>query len=654
MEAAKVFTEVDLSQGYLQLTLGEESRYITAFSTPEDGPHRFKRLIMGASPSGKHFHEIIHQLIKDIPDCENISDNIWLWSKDRATHLKQLEKLLTILESKGITLKSPKCSFAVPEINVLGHIVSEKGVRPDIAKVEAIKNAPHPTTASEVRSFLGLTNYCARYIPGYSAINFPLRQLTKNDVKFQWEHKHEKAFQSLTDAITNPPVQAHYSLTAETKVVVDASPWAIGTVLLQKQADDSYRPIAYGSRSLTDVEQKYGHIENEALAIVYGCEHFHMYLYGRGFELETDHRPLEHIYKAKPQNKLTSARLERWRIRLQEYDFNVIYQPGTSNLADPLSSLPKNAKPGNRRSNMEACADRYVHCMTKAQTPRAMQLEEIQKATLENPELKKGKQCHQNNKLHQLPRSFRLISHELCITDQEILLRGDRIVLPNKLRQQAINLAHEDHARMVRCKQRLRSKLWWPEMDRQLEEKIRCCHPCQLVGHSPLSEPVKPTSLSKEPWSKLAIDVCVPFPTGAQVVVRTDYYSRWPEIKILQSVTSRNILNWLLSVFATHSFPTEIKSEKRILFCLCRIQGHTGSWRIEHTTVTEYWPQAYGQVERFNQVLEKHILTAQAERKDWKLAIPIMLLNYRNTPHRMTGQTPSSLFNERRNQEQTP
>ena len=199
---------------------------------------------------------------------------------------------------------------------MFGHIVSEKGVRPDIAKVEAVKNAPHPTTASEVRSFLGLTNYCARYIPDYSTITFPLRQLTKNDVKFQWEHKHEKAFQSLKDAITTAPVLAHYSLTAETEVVVDALPWAIGAVLLQKQADDSYRPIAYGSRSLTDVEQKYGHIEKEAIAIVYGCEHFHMYLYGHRFELETDHRPLEHIYKAKPQNKLTSARLERWRIRL--------------------------------------------------------------------------------------------------------------------------------------------------------------------------------------------------------------------------------------------------------------------------------------------------------------------------------------------------
>ena len=266
---------------------------------------------------------------------------------------------------------------------------------------------------------------------------------------------------------------------------------------------------------------------------------------------------------------------------------------------------------------------------------------------MEDPELKKVKQCLQNNKLHQLPRPFRLISHELCITDQEIFLRADRIVLPNKLRQQAINLAHEDHTGMVRCKQRLRSKLWWPEIDKQLEEKIRCCHPCQLVGHSPRPEPVKPTSLPKEPWSKLAIDVCGPFPTGEQVVVLTDYYSRWPEIKILQSVTSRNILNWLLSVFATHGFPAEIKSDNASYFVSAEFKDTLASWGIEHTTVTEYWPQANGQVDRFNQVLEKHILTAQAERKDWKLTIPIMLLNYRNTPHRMTGQTPSSLLMNR-------
>ena len=128
IEGAKVFTELDLSQGYLQVTMAEKSRHITAFSTPEDGPRRFIRLIMGASPSGEHFQEIIHEhihIIKEVPDCANISHNIWLWSKDRETHLKQLDQLLKILKTNGITLKLPKCSFAVPEINVFGHNVPE-------------------------------------------------------------------------------------------------------------------------------------------------------------------------------------------------------------------------------------------------------------------------------------------------------------------------------------------------------------------------------------------------------------------------------------------------------------------------------------------------------------------------------------------------
>ena len=110
MEGATIFTEVDLSQECLQVTLAEESWYITAFLIPEGGSHRFTRVIMGASPCGEHFHEIIHDLINEISGVANISDNIWIWSRDKATHLQQLNQLLTKLETSGITLKLPKCS----------------------------------------------------------------------------------------------------------------------------------------------------------------------------------------------------------------------------------------------------------------------------------------------------------------------------------------------------------------------------------------------------------------------------------------------------------------------------------------------------------------------------------------------------------------
>ena len=294
MEGAQFFTKVDLSQGYLQLTCSEESRYITAFSTPDDGPHQFTCLIMGASPSGEYFHKIISNLIKDIPQCANISDNIWLWSYDKKSQCEQLEQLLTKLESSGITLKYPKCSFMVPEVNVFGHIISGNGIRPDNAKIKAVNEALPPKFCSEVRSFLGLTNY--------STITYPLRQLSKAQSQFTWTDTQEQAFQALKKALTSTPVLAYYSLTAKTRIVVDGSHWALGAVLLQEQHDGSYRPIAFGSRSLSETEQKYGHIEKESLAIVFGCEHFHMYLYGREFEIETGHRPLEHIYKPKASN----------------------------------------------------------------------------------------------------------------------------------------------------------------------------------------------------------------------------------------------------------------------------------------------------------------------------------------------------------------
>ncbi len=370
MQGATVFTEVDLSQGYLQIPLAPESRYITAFPTPDDGPYRFKRLIMGACPSGEYFHEEIHNLIKHIPNCANISDNIWLWSDNMDQHLKELDNLLTVLQNSGITLRQQKCSFAVPNINVFGHIVSSQGIQPDQAKITAITTAPKPKCAAEVRSFLGLTNYCSRYIQNYSSITYPLRQLTKANAQFHWTEQHEAAFNRLKTALSNSPVLAHFSLTSPTRLVTDASPWAVGAILLQQQPDMSYRPIAYGSRSLSQTEMKYAQIEREALAIVFGCEHFHTYLYGRTFELETDHRPLEHLFNPKPRptGKPPPARIERWILRLQEYDFKVIYRPGRSNLADSLSRLPLAT---TKVSSMESCAERYVCNLVEEMTPCA-------------------------------------------------------------------------------------------------------------------------------------------------------------------------------------------------------------------------------------------------------------------------------------------
>ena len=622
--------------------MAKESRPITAFQTPDDGPYQFKRLIMGACPSGEYFHEIIHNLIKHIPNCQNISDNIWLWSKDITEHAKQLNELLQTIEDSGLTLKFPKCSFAVPEINVFGHIVSSRGIQPDNKKVEAVANAPAPKTSAEVRSFLGLVNYCSRYVKDYSTTTYPLRQLLKEKTKFHWGEEQQSSFLKLKQAITSAPILAHFSISAPTRVVVDASPWALGAVLLQQQSDSTYRPIAFGSRSLTETEMKYSHIEKEALAIVFGCEHFHLYLYGKSFEMETDHRPLEYIFKPKASGKPAPARVERWLLRLQEYDFTVIYRPGPQNLADALSRLP-NKTP---RSNMESCADRYVHYLAEQLTPAAMSTAEIQEQSKADPELIQVRQCIEKDQPHKLPPQYKSLVQEFSIVDN-IILRDNRIILPIKLRNKAIKLAHEDHAGMTKTKQRIRSKLWWPNMDKDIEQHIRTCHPCQIVGKPDRPEPVQPTKLPDEPWVEIAIDVCGPFPTGEYVVSLTDYYSRWPEATILRTVTSANILEWLDNVFATHGYPRHIKTDNATYFTSQEFKQTLTSWGIQLHFVTPYWPQANGQIERFNQVILKHVLTSNTIGRDWRKSLPTMLRNYRTTPHQVTGETPTMMLMNR-------
>ena len=196
--------------------------------------------------------------------------------------------------------------------------------------------------------------------------------------------------------------------------------------------------------------------------------------------------------------------------------------------------------------------------MAEQLTPQAMTIEEIRQASAEDEELTHIRDNRQKNKPHKLPSQYKHVSEELCITDQNILLRGNRIVLPAKLRQRAISLAHEDHAGMTKCKQRIRSKMWWPQMDPQIEEHTKACHPCHVTSRLERPEPVCPTQLTKKPWIHLAIDVCGPFLTRESVVVLTDYYSRWPEVQILKSVTSANILAWLDEVFAIHGYPNQV------------------------------------------------------------------------------------------------
>ena len=277
LNAATCFSKLDLSQGYHQLELHAESRYITTFST-HAGLYRYKRLNYGTNVSAEIFQYTLQTHLQGLNGVANIADDIIVFGANRTEHDENLDKCLKRLSDRGFTLNGKKCKFLENNLEFLGQIFSGEGMRPDPKRVADLKNAPKPSNTQEVRSLIGLANYTSKYIPDFATITAPLRELTKKNAKFEWNNLHQEAFKKVTNALSSEPCMAYFDKNKETFVIVDASPVGVSGILAQKPRDsENHKVVAYASRTLTNVEQRYSQTEKEALAIVWAVEHFHLF-----------------------------------------------------------------------------------------------------------------------------------------------------------------------------------------------------------------------------------------------------------------------------------------------------------------------------------------------------------------------------------------
>lgn len=206
--------------------------------------------------------------------------------------------------------------------------------------IKKIQGTERPATKKQIRSFLGLTGFYRRYIPDYSAVAIPLTDLTRKGQpnKVKWEEPQEKAFQALRSKLASPPILQLPNFTKTFVLRTDASNRGVGAILMQ-YCDGVLHPVAYASRKLCKAEQNYSAIEKECLAIVWAIRKFDLYLFGRAFVIQTDHRPLTYINQSKCVNK----RVMRWAMMLQEYKFKVESVSGRENHGpDFLSRVPGN------------------------------------------------------------------------------------------------------------------------------------------------------------------------------------------------------------------------------------------------------------------------------------------------------------------------
>ena len=368
VQGARWISKLDCRSGFFNLTLDEQSKPLTAFWWTNK-LYAFNRLPFGHVNATAYFQKVMdteirmaglsHCCLVFVDDCLVISDT---WEE----HVAHLSALLQRFQDVGLRCHPAKSIFAGDAMPYLGHIVSADGMRPEQAKVAAILKLPVPSSADQVRSYMGVIGFYRCYVPGFSSIAQPLNALLKKNVMFDWTAEHHAAYTQLKHALTTPGLVLRHPDPANTyHLYTDWSTRGIAAVLNQRTPDGQEYMVACISRSLNEHERRYEAWKGETLAAVWGVKSFRPYLHGVHFFLHTDHRPLLWLLTAKEP----TGQQARWVLSLQDYTYSLVHKPGASNIADAPSRYPLDTVVDTTGARLNATGEPWQHPLPAVYLP---------------------------------------------------------------------------------------------------------------------------------------------------------------------------------------------------------------------------------------------------------------------------------------------
>ena len=336
---ATIFTTLDAYSGYWQMPVRESDRHKTAFVC-HAGTYQYTRMPFGLTNAPASFQRALDFILTKYKwkTCLVYLDDVIIYSKSVEDHIRHVDEILECLAAAGVTLKMKKCKFFTTTVEYLGHIIKPGKLEVDQANTESLRKAQPPTNRSELRSFLGFCNVYRRFIKDFTRLAGPINKLLKKNSPDQFilDEEQLKAFRALIDCVIHPPVLALPISGLKYSVDTDASAYGIGCALFQTHEDGERKPIGYWSRTLNDAERNYSASERECLAVVWALKTLRPYLLYEEFIVHTDHAALRWLLTIQEP----SGRLVRWRLRLAEFNFQVMYKKGKENQqADALSRL---------------------------------------------------------------------------------------------------------------------------------------------------------------------------------------------------------------------------------------------------------------------------------------------------------------------------
>ena len=444
---AEVFTKMDLNRAFEQFELHPKCRHITRFRT-YSGIYQNCRLCFGVNSAPEVFHHKIRSLLEPLVGVQNATDDILIMSKTKEEDFSRFEDTLEIFKEKGLTVNPKKCVFGAELIDFFGLRLCKDGVSLNEAKTRALREFKKPDSSSELHSFLGLSVYCSRWIQDLATVAAHLWELTKKKATWEWTLDHQASFDKIKNTMIDQV--AYFKLDWDTQLTVDASPVGLGAVLTQSNPLNELEKviICFISRLLTESETGYSQIEKEALAIPWAFERLDLYLIGREFTVYTDNRAVALIYNNSLSNP--PAVIRRWRLRMDSFQYKVKHRAGLGNISDFLSRHPLK----ERISKYEDDSVEYVNNIVSYGLPQSLKKEQILEEIGQDMKMRKLSRMIMTGNFSRGRGvdDYAQVFNELSISPEGFILKGDKIVVPENLTVQVIDLAHAGHLGMVRTK----------------------------------------------------------------------------------------------------------------------------------------------------------------------------------------------------------
>lgn len=618
--STKYLSAIDFSDAFLQVPLDETSRCKTAFAVSGRGFFCYKRMPFGLCNSGATLCRLIDRVIGcDLePNVFVYLDDIIVATETLEQHIELLEKIANRITDAGLTVSPLKSKFCARELNYLGYIVDERGVRPNPEKISAMSEYPIPKSIRDVKRLFGVASWYRRFIPNFATVTAPITELLKKSPrKFDWTPEANVAFERVKEILVSEPVLACPDYSKKFIIQCDASNSGIGGILVQGEGDDE-RVIAYMSEKLSSAERKYQTTERECLAVIRSIEKFRPYIEGCRFTVVTDHASLLWLTNLKDP----SGRVGRWALRLQAHDFDLMHRKGKFMVvADALSRAvcsmtvePSDQWYGRLRDKIQQCPNRYSQFQIKDKLLY--------------------KYCAKGNLASGFSSSWKL-------------------VVPDSRRAEVMKRCHDDpisaHQGFFKTANKIKLEHYWPKMDNDIRAYVRNCSVCKSAKPANKIQRAFMGNQRKtnRPWQMIQLDFMGPFPRSKRgfsyLLVVIDTFSKFVRLCPLRRATSKLTVNYLENeVFLLFGVPEIIISDNGSQFVSAEFKKFLAGYGVTQWLTAAYHPQANA-TEAANKTIGiaiRSYIQNDSNHRDWDLNIHKIACALNSSIHTSTKCSP--------------